>query len=457
VIQMLPRALRFLASARGTVLLLSVLAFLLLLNVALPQRSVVGDEALTVMVDGRPMLRFLLIDLGLSEMPTSPVFLIVLGLFFVNLAQVLISRVGPTWRRCTFRARSEKGLAAWAALPEANRGTRPTGFDTGFVVRTLRGFGFQVRRAGDTTFLGVKHRLAPLGFLVFHVSFFLLLGGGILIYYTRFVGSAILSEGQEFTGQYMAVERQPRLGGPPDLRFSVSEVEPLFEDGNPIHLGAVLRFSTASGTVQRRVRVNDPAEWGHASVLVNQAGLAPVLWLQDARGYTVDRIVTPMRTRGGEPTEMSLDGGKTIVTMHPLVKGSEFPTRDELTTTPLRMEVHREGESVFDGELTAGAAADLGDGRLVLEDVRYWVGVRVVAERGGWLLITGFVLGILGLIWRLLLFRREVVLTWDDESFRLVGRGEYFSDRFEDEQTALFETLERGPVVTPAVAEQQEE
>jgi hypothetical protein len=59
------------------------------------------------------------------------------------------------------------------------------------------------------------------------------------------------------------------------------------------------------------------------------------------------------------------------------------------------------------------------------------------------LLVAGFTLGLIGLIWRLVLYRREVALTWDDRKFHLVGRSEYFSHRFQEELGAIQTTLER--------------
>ncbi len=98
-------------------------------------------------------------------------------------------------------------------------------------------------------------------------------------------------------------------------------------------------------------------------------------------------------------------------------------------------ETKRAAETVFEGTLRPGDGVPVGEDRLVLKELRYWVGVQVVSERGGGLLVTGFVVGIVGLVWRLGFHRREVVLTWDDEetdeerdgaTLRLVGHSEYF-------------------------------
>jgi hypothetical protein len=437
-----PIWLRRLTSVRTTLALLCLLALLLLLNVALPQRTVLGEEQYArVTGSSGPIAEFFLETLGFGHMATSPVFLVVLALFFLNLGAVLAVRLGPTWRRVALRPRSEEGLQAWARMEESFSEPLPEDWQVGKAVQILQGFGFQVRKAGERTLWGVKHRTAPLGFLLFHLSFFLLCAAGVLIYYTRFVGVAVLSEGQQFTGSYSEILRQPPTGRQPDVRFVLEQVDTRLEEGRPVHLQAELLIQYSGGSTSRTSRVNHPARWGDVSLLVEQAGLAPVLWLQDPRGFTLDRLVTPARTRGGPPTEVPMVGGGVEVLIHPLASPDLFPSRDERATATMRFQVLQGGELAFNGELRPGEAVELEHGRLVLEEFRYWVDIKVISERGGGLLITGFVIGILGLIWRLLWYRREVAITWDDEAFRLVGRSEYFSKRFRDELEGVFSML----------------
>ncbi len=440
---MKPRLYRRFISARFTVGLLCLLALLLLLNVALPQAAVLGPERYAAVIErSGPVARFVLETLGFGRMATSPLFLAVLGLFFLNLAAVLLSRLRPTWHRVALKPRSEKGLRAWARMEETHTGPLPEEWSAGRLVSILRGYGYQVRRPGKETFWAVKHRTAPLGFLLFHLSFFLLCAGGVAIYYTRFVGTAIVSEGQRFSGDFGAVVRNAPLLGPPDLRFTVERVEVLMERSEPVHLGARLRFERAGAPLVREAEVNRPASWGSVSLLVENAGLAPVLWLQDVRGFTLDRVVVPVRSAAAALTEAPLADGDWTATVYPLPLGAPFPHRDGLPRTGLRIDLRRGEEGAFSGTLRPGEAADFAAGRLVMEELRYWVGVRVIRERGGGLLIAGFALGVIGLVWRLLWYRREIVLTWDSENvFRLVGRSEYFSGPFEEELATLARML----------------
>lgn len=436
------RILRAFVAARTTVTLLCLVALLLLLNIVVPQRAVLGPERFEALIEGRgPIARFLLLDLGLSSLSTSPVFFLVLTLFFVNLALVLAVRVRPTWRRTRLPERSGKTVRGWARAKESFVEARPPDLGAAEVTRILRGFGFQVRRQEERSYWGVKHRTAPLGFLLFHLSFFLLCAGGLMLYSTRFVGVAILSEGQAFAGGYSEILRRPRIGGPPALRFVVEEIETEIDRGEPVHLGASFRLSRGLSSTVLESRVNHPAKWGTSSILVEQAGLAPILWFQDRQGFTLDRVVVPSRTRSLEPTTLEVAEDRYTIIVHPLGPQAPFPTRSERARTPLRLQVIENEVLVFDGELRQGEVADLASGRLVLEEVRYWVGVRVISERGGGVLSAGFLIGILGLVWRLLWYRREVIVSWDDENVSVVGRAEYFSHRFETELRQLVSML----------------
>lgn|GEM_PF-1233972 len=455
---------------RTTVVLLGLLAVMLLLNVVVPQEAVVGPDQLARLVSGRPTAQFFLVTLGLSRLATSPLFIAVLALFFFDLAAVLVARAGPTVRRTRMRRRSARGLATWARMEESLSAALPESWEPARLVRVFQGFGYRARRVGERTFWGVKHRTAPLGFLLFHLSFFLLCAGGMAIYLTRFVGTAVVTEGQEFSGDYQQVLRRAPWEDPPDLAFVLDAVEPRFEDGEPVHLGATLSFLEGGSSIERHARVNGPARWGPTSVLVQAAGVAPVLWLQDAAGFTLDRVAVSARTRSAgtglgdqgaseDVTVVPLAGGRLTARIEPLGRGVAFPRREDLASTPLRLTVERgraesdeeEGggapEVLFSGTLRPGEAALLGggerpvEGRLVLEELRYWAGLQIVRERGGGLLIAGFLVGVLGLVWRFLLHRREVVVDWDEDRAWLVGRSEYFSGRFRRELGALFAEL----------------
>ena len=116
-----------LTSLRTTALLLALLVLLLLLSILLPQEKTLGPEAFGEILDQGGVKRFFLGTLGLGTMATSPLFLALLGLFFLNLLLVLIKTLGPTLKRAsatrTVGASGSLGIATCSATPGARRPT----------------------------------------------------------------------------------------------------------------------------------------------------------------------------------------------------------------------------------------------------------------------------------------------------------------------------------------------
>jgi hypothetical protein len=281
-----------------------------------------------------------------------------------------------------------------------------------------------------------------LGFLLFHISFYLLCLGGITIYSTRFVGVSALVEGQPFQGFNRVLRAAPMLG-PPILSLVLDSVDAQFENGQTLHLGAVFQIEENGIPVERKSRINHPARSGASTILVNRAGIAPVLWLQDREGFTLDRVAVAAETLSGKGTEVELAEGTIRLLVKPVVDQMHFPDRSELQATPVEIEARNASGSVlFAGTVRVGHHIDLGEAVLVIPELRFWVGIYVVREYGGTLLIAGFLLGTIGLVWRLMLYRREVAVVWDGNNFAVAGRAEYFSHRFREELSTILDLLE---------------
>jgi hypothetical protein len=432
-----------LTSLKTTVSLICLLALLLFLNVALPQERVVGEERFQEITEASPIARFVLADLGLGRLSVSPLFLAFLGLFFFHLAAVLVKRTGFTIRRTRLRPPTVETLEKWAASERSHRGTAAEDVDRRHVLGVLKGFGYRAVPVAEAAVWSVKHRSAPLGFLLFHLSFFLICIGGAAIYYTRSVGTARVVEEYEFTGVTSVIREAP-LAGPNELKFSVHDVDMEFEDGQPVHLSATIRFRGPRGGRVATTRINHPARWGQSTVIINRAGLAPLFWLQDLQGFTIDRMMIAAPTLSGNPTTVPLADGALSVELRPLVDRSSFPSRDELADTEFEISVRRAEALVFEGTLRQGQEAVFDGAVLVIDDLRYWGGLYIVSERGGSLLITGFAFGIIGLVWRLMLYRREISVVWQGATFSVHGRAEYFSHRFREELETVAAYVSKG-------------
>lgn len=438
------RALAMVTSIRTSAVLMLLVALLLLASVVVPQRPLLGDSAVDAIAASGAVKSFVIDTLGLGAIATSPLFAVVLVLFYLNLIAVLASRtpviLGKTRLRVPEPAIAEK----WLASPKALEGTATRNLDAALIVATLRGFGYRPKRVSPSSMYAVKHRHAAIGFLLFHLSFFFLCAGGLLIWYTRWVGALRIVEGQTASAQSAKVLRQRPAGGAPDLPFTLEKMAPSFEKGEATDLRATVRFE---GQPPVEAWVNHPAKRDASSLLVSDIGIAPVFWLQDSRGFSLDRVSVAADRE--HPVDVPLAGGVVRVRILPRRTG-EFPSREALPALPLELVVHEGAAEVFRGTLHAGEAVQLPGSRLVLTEVRYWAGMKVISERGGGLLILGFVLATIGATWRLLLRRRDLVIAWNGSAFRLAGHGEWFADRDRRELMGLASALERGSDLVPA-------
>ena len=417
-----------LVSLRTTATLLVVVTALLLLNVVLPQRTVEPEGFAAAARSGAG--RFVLVTLGLGQVSTSLLFVASLAAFFVNLAAVLVDRLGTTVRRVRFAPPSAaqlEGLLAGASVA----GPRSGGISEEDAPEALRRIGYRAVAVGEGTVWGVKHRLALLGFPVFHASFFFMCAGAVQLYLTRDVVTVLGAEGQPLDTRRGAILRRAPVGPPDPVQLTIERVDVRLESGRPVDLAAT--FTRAGEGLAFTTRINHPARWDATTVLVRRAGIAPVLWLTDANGFTLDRVAVPVASTNGLPQRVPLGGGDVEVVIEPIPVGAGFPERDALPRAAVTMRVRVAGKTAFEGKLRPGESVDLGGRVLALQEVRYFAALDLVSERGGGLLVLGFVLSVVGISWRMLWYRREVVARWEGDVVRIAGRAEFYQGRFRDE------------------------
>ncbi len=425
-------------SLRLAAILMAGFALLLLLTVMVPQRRTIGDAEFLDLLDRNDTVAFALETLGLGSVATSPPFFAVVAFLLLVLICVIIDRFGVTLRRIRFRPPSEQTLLLRAEKAATSIGQAPKNWSKS-AKAVLEGFGFAAAPVGSQAVWAVKHRYAILGFPVFHVSFLLIFAGGVQIYLTRSVAAVRVVEGQAFQTEQAFVVRQPLWGALPKLSLFVEQVNVQHEEGEVVHLGA-----TISGNAGRQeLWVNHPARFAATSILVTGAGLSPELWIQDKEGFTADRVAIVVNAKGGDSTTISLVDGITELTLAPLPLEKPLPSRDELAGNPVSIVGRYANAQPVAGILKTGERLPVGDLVVVLDDLRYWVALRIVTERGGGWLIAGFFLAVVGLIWRLVWFRREVAVTVKDQTVEIWGRSELYTHRFDVELEAIAEVLRK--------------
>lgn len=426
-------------SLRTTALLLVAVAVLLLLSVLLPQRSH-DPSAYAAAIRSGGAARFFLATLGLGNVATSGIFIVTMALFMANLAAVLMDRTGATLRRVRFGIPTPAQLEALRAGENVAEVDAP-GLSEAEAAGLLTASGYRTVSVPGVGLWGIKHRFALLGFPLFHASFFILAAATLWLYLSRDVVNVVAAEGQTIRSSQGTVLRRAPGEPAPEIALRVDRVDVKLERGFPTDLSAQVEID--GGGPARLARVNHPATWDDLTVLVDRAGIAPVLWVVDGRGYTRDRVVVASASAGGRPTRVSLGSTGLEAVVDQVVVGKSFPERSALARMPVQLRLRSGGATVFDGSLRPGQSTTLGDLSVRLEEVRYWVGLRLVRERGGGLLIVGFVLAVAGIIWRMVWSRREVALIWSGTRITVAVRGEFFASRAHEECEQLARLLAR--------------
>ncbi|MGB8930705.1 MAG: cytochrome c biogenesis protein ResB [Anaeromyxobacteraceae bacterium] len=432
----------FLAALRERSFVVSIIGLVTLLyslGLVVPQRRVMPAATWAAWREQSPRLVALLEGTGLADVYRAPVTYIALGFFFLSLLAVVVDRLPRLLRR----TRLDQGLPLDAGVLSGRRGTvelrTPDPGESIHVAEAfLRGEGYRLHGQGTGAVRGVRFRLAPLGFVLFHGAFALLLAGGVLLALTRFSAEAEVGEGEPFEAsryEYAAPPREPRVGARrPDLAFTVTGVRPRSEGGQPIslHVELLLRGERSP----RVANVNEPVNVGTTSVLASSAGPMPLFTCEagDAEdGAWVKLLPNPSgRTRFtlepcgldvlARPYDPDASGAPLEERQGVMLARAGVSRLEDVAAIGIEVAVRGPEGATARGVLKPGGSLATPDGRRVLHmpELRYYAKLQIVAERGGGLLWAGFVLGTLGLVLRLVLFRREIVVAADPAGGRLL-------------------------------------
>jgi hypothetical protein len=443
------RILQWVGSVRGTIGVIVALGLLFLAGLWIPQKTVLPREMYRAWAAESPRLVRSLEWAGLTEIHRSPVAIVLWGAFFANLLAALVVRAPGIARR----ARMDDAIPSPSDVSWQQR-RRVDSPGVGSLERAgafLSAVGFRVRVEGDRL-RAVKHRLSPLATLLFHASFLLLAVGGMVSTATRFEGTIELAEGETFDGApgwYDGMPRVGRWGRWPALRFTVEEVVPEMEAGTAV--GLTVRLRTEDGA-PAKVEINHPYRAPDGSSFVfNNLGVAPILALTDREGR--ERWTGGIRLRKMDGSEEHVAAGPLAVELRLYpdaeTSGGMIRTRSREMKDPV-LEVVPAASAGAPAASTGsllrpGAEIPWEGGRLRFVDWRYWVRLYVRSEQGIPVIWSGFILAAIALSWRLLAYRRELILAIppSGSGLLLAGRADFYGALFEDYLDELVPALER--------------
>jgi len=442
---MLKKTLKFLSSLRVTIVLICLLGSVFIIGLWVPQIHLVKDIYLQ-WYRSSPQLVGFLDALGLTTIYSSPLTITLWALFFLNLALVLWQRMPVVRHRIAISDKNIIDPDKATGYPFKTSFPLPEGLDADTVLSRLRKRRYRI--LGDASgFYAVQNRLAPVAFVLFHISFYLVLLGGMLTVYTEFIGYLDLAQGESFQGElnrYNATPavKLPAFGSPPRVSFSVTSIEPQVVLNTPTSIS--IKVLDGQGKSQE-VGINTPYTTGPASFVFKHLGMAPHFVLKNAAGKVVDSALVKLDVLRRMPDKFELGGYAFTATFYPdfVLDGGKRATRSREFNNPVFFIVaERDGKKVGEGIVPKNGTLEFAGNRLEMPELRYWVRFYVISQHGLPILYLGFAVACIAVIWRMIFYKREIVgVVREREGARyldLAGRSEYYKSLAEDELTKLF-------------------
>lgn len=445
---MIKNITKFFSSLRFTIWVISLLAFMFLLGLWIPQKSLVKQWYLQWKTTSPNLVGFL-DALQLTEIHTSPLMLTLWVLFFINLALVM-------WQRLPLIRNRIAISDAKIVDPETAGGFSfhgsyelPAGMDGAAVVKSLASRGYTML-GGENGFYGVRNRLSPIAFGLFHISFFLILLGGLTSIYTEFIGYLELAEGESFQGEVQRYSQNPApkmpiIGTPPQVAFSIKSIVP--QASGFTETGLKVELVDDRGVVHI-LDINKPYVADSSNYVLKNLGMAPLFVLRDPAGREIEGAYFKLNVLKGQIDRFSLGGYEFRTTFYPdfvLENGNPATRSMEFKNPVFQIAVGRDGKKIAEGTIAKNGSFAFDGNRLELRELPFWVRFSVIKEHGIFIVYAGFFLACVAVVWRFLFFKREIVGAVREKEGRrrlvVAGRSEFYKSLAEDEFTTLFHNV----------------
>ena len=398
--------------------------------------------------------------MGLTQIYASKPMAALVALLLINTGANAAGRIRAARRQ--FRVVAGEHIApAHAESEPAHASLDLKSEDDGIRAAALfRSRGYFVSWADDRSgFRGVRHRYAPLGSLIFHLSFFLVVVGvlGTVLY--RFDGIATVAEGETFNGEretYLAVSnRWGRSSEIPLMRFKVEQLDFEFDDRGDVVKDTCRIRDPDSPDRLVTLGVNNPYVHNGVTARLSDFDLA-LLWEQrgaDGRVSDSAWVKLMVYPPGKKDLFHIPDPGWSVQVRYfpdyvETPEGPSSPTRAPRNPR-LWLKVEDADHTLYEGIIRIGDAVPLGEGSLSFPATRYWGQFEVNHDPGKPIVLVSLSLAAVGLAFRLLLHRRFVVAALEatDGKFRLHigGHADYYRRLHAEEFADQIADLKKEP------------
>lgn len=442
---MFKKLIKYLSSLRFTILLICLLGLIFAVGLWVPQQRLLKTIYLEWQTNSPTLVAFL-DALGLTTIYTSPITITLWVFFFLNLSLVLWQRLPLIKSRITISETKILDPETAGGYPYRSSFPLPDDLDGEAIIGRLQARRYVVL-GNASGFYGVKNRLAPIAFMLFHLSFFLILLGGLVSVYTEFIGYLDLAQGESFQGElnrYNASPqvKMPEIGSPPEVSFTVKSIVPRVVHNTPTGISILLVDNHGK---TNEVDINRPYTTEHTSFVFKHLGVSPLFVLKDASGTETGGAYIKLDVLQRRPDRFALGEFTFTATFYPdfvMDDGKRATRTMEFNNPVFFISIEKNGKKIAEGLVPKNGVLEFSGYRLEMRDMPFWVRFLVVKQRGLSILYAGFAIATIGVIWRLLFYRREIVgavrVLNGVRSLVVAGRSEYYKSLAEDEFVQLF-------------------
>jgi len=270
---------------------------------------------------------------------------------------------------------------------------------------------------------GVRGRFGALGSLVSHWGMVIVLVGAFLSLNHRFVGEALVSEGDKFWGtarEYTSFNPPTSFRqNAPKVSFRVDKVEAEFWEDKLLFtkLAAQMHSPADSKGEPVVVRINEPifSNWYTTSVRLTGYGFSPKYVLRNDMGKELESSWVNMSIfpPGSEDSfRVQMIPHRFYVKLYPDYRqkeGKPDTASMNLNNPVFHLKVASHKIVTFDGLLLPTQRADVEGYSLAFEGMKKWATVQVVKDAGYPAIFVGTLLICIGNLWRFVFFRRDIV------------------------------------------------
>ncbi len=278
-----------------------------------------------------------------------------------------------------------------------------------------------------------RGRFSPIGNLLFHTSFLFLLLGVIMSMLFSFEGTAMLTEGYPFSGsrgEYKSISASP-MASLPKVTFDLKRISASFWEGKMLFTGLEAELAHAGGV--EVAQLSSPVAVGDANVTISGYGYAPMYALKEKRDRLVDQGYVNLNVFiPGSEDHFQIPGypHRIFVTFFPDYdeKKEGLPNRSMSPNNPAYgLRILRGRLPVYTGIVRQGEWADFDGMRISFPTFARWGDFKIVNNPGALYIWIAFIMMGVGLVWKLLFYRRELLLRQDGVgSVWLAGHFDYY-------------------------------